>query len=274
MQVLRRQLLISAEEQQGGPVGTSLAPCVQSSSSKRFGRRCCMPKMAWLSDCSFSTRKRRRKTWRYSLSANAREVFFKFAKLQNKLPSTLGANVEKEANCSNFKRHKHVLRLAHSMHVIYDRLRKAINLETGVIKYCTCTCMTTFFACSYRSLVLQSLHYGQYQPYHLHQRGPLISNEDYKFIERSSNKSDHGTAMQVLRRGNKGKRTGVPSARVSLLAFTTPKQFPETVWLKMLSAENGLAKQVLLFYQKKEKKDLEVMAQHCKELDNYPIQSQ
>ncbi|CAH3165565.1 unnamed protein product [Pocillopora meandrina] len=25
------------------------------------------------------------------------------------------------------------------MHVIYDRLRKAINLETGVIKYCTCT---------------------------------------------------------------------------------------------------------------------------------------
>ena len=128
------------------------------------------------------------------------------------------------------------------------------------------------------SLVLQSLHYGQYQPYHLHQRGPLISNEDYKFIERSSNKSDHGTAMQVLRRwllrGNKGKRTGVPSARVSLLAFTTPKQFPETVWLKMLSAENGLAKQVLLFYQKKEEKDLEVMAQHCKELDNYPIQSQ
>ena len=128
------------------------------------------------------------------------------------------------------------------------------------------------------SLVLQSLHYGQYQPYHLHQRGPLISNEDYKFIERSSNKSDHGTAMQVLRRwllrGNKGKRTGVPSARVSLLAFTTPKQFPETVWPKMLSAENGLAKQVLLFYQKKEEKDLEVMAQHCKELDNYPIQSQ
>ena len=42
----------------------------------------------------------------------------------------------------------------------------------------------------------------------------------------------------------------------------------------MLSAENGLAKQVLLFYQKKEEKDLEVVPQHCKKLDNYPIQSQ
>ena len=77
-----------------------------------------------------------------------------------------------------------------------------------------------------------------------------------------------GDCWYVLR-GNNGKRTGVPSARVWLLAFTTPKQFPETVWPKMLSA-----KQVLLFYQKKEEKDLEVMAQHCKELDNYPIQSQ
>ena len=72
---------------------------------------------------------------------------------------------------------------------------------------------------------------------------------------------------------NEMKRTGVSSARVSLLAFTTPKQFLETVWPKMLSAENGLAERVLLFYQKKEEKDLEVMAQHCEELDNYPIQS-
>ena len=80
-----------------------------------------------------------------------------------------------------------------------------------------------------------------------------------------------GDCWYVLK-GNKGKRTGVPSARVSLLAFTTPKQFLETVWPKMLSAENGLAERMLLFYQKKEEKDLEVMAQHCEELDNYPIQ--
>ena len=39
-----------------------------------------------------------------------------------------------------------------------------------------------------------------YQPYHLHRRGPPISMEDYEFIEKSSSESDHGTAMQVLRR--------------------------------------------------------------------------
>ena len=81
-----------------------------------------------------------------------------------------------------------------------------------------------------------------------------------------------GDCWYVLK-GNKGKRTGVPSAQVSLLAFTTPKQFLKTVWPKILSAENGLAERVLLFYQKKEEKDLEAMAQHCEELNNYPIQS-
>ena len=64
-------------------------------------------------------------------------------------------------------------------------------------------------------------------------------------------------------KGNKGKRTGIPSARASLLAFTTPKQFLQTVWPKMLSAENGFAERVLLFYQRKEEKDLE----------DFPIQS-
>ena len=82
----------------------------------------------------------------------------------------------------------------------------------------------------------------------------------------------NGDCWYVLK-GNKGKRTGVPSARVSLLAFTTPKQFLKMVWPKMLFAENGLAEQMLLLYQKKEEKDLEAMAQHCEELDNYPIQS-
>ena len=81
-----------------------------------------------------------------------------------------------------------------------------------------------------------------------------------------------GDGWYVLE-GNKGKRTRVPSARVSLPAFTTPKQFLEMVWPKMFSAENGLAERMVLFYQKKEEKDLEVIAQHCEELDNYPIQS-
>ena len=50
----------------------------------------------------------------------------------------------------------------------------------------------------------------------------------------------YGDCWYVLK-GNKGNRLGVPSARVSLLAFTTQKQFLETAWPKMLSAENGLA---------------------------------
>lgn len=49
-------------------------------------------------------------------------------------------------------------------------------------------------------------------------------------------------------KGNKGKRTGIPLARASLLAFTTPKQFQETVWPKILSVENGFAERVLLCY--------------------------
>jgi len=65
----------------------------------------------------------------------------------------------------------------------------------------------------------------------------------------------------------------MPSARASLLAFTTPKQFLQTVWPKMLSAENGFAERVLLFYQRKEEKDMEVMAQHSGALEDFPIQS-
>ena len=81
-----------------------------------------------------------------------------------------------------------------------------------------------------------------------------------------------GDCWYVLK-GNKGKRTGIPSSRASLLAFTTPKQFLQTVWPKMLSAENGFAERVLLFYQRKEEKDLEVMAQHSGALEDFPIQS-
>ena len=45
-------------------------------------------------------------------------------------------------------------------------------------------------------------------------------------------------------KGNKGKRTGVPSARASILAFTAFKQFLQTVWPKKLSVENGFAELV------------------------------
>lgn len=63
-------------------------------------------------------------------------------------------------------------------------------------------------------------------------------------------KNFEGDCWYVLKE-NKGKRTGIRSARASLLAFTTPKQFLETVWPKMLTADNGFAERVLPFYQKK-----------------------
>ena len=72
---------------------------------------------------------------KYSLCVSAREAFFKFAKPQDELPSTQGASAEKETNWNNSKRNKHVLRLALSMHVLYDHLSKAINLETGVTSH-------------------------------------------------------------------------------------------------------------------------------------------
>lgn len=81
-----------------------------------------------------------------------------------------------------------------------------------------------------------------------------------------------GDCWYVLK-GNKGKRTGVKSARLSLLAFTTPRAFFGKVWPKILAAENGLAERVLLFYQKVLEKDLEAMSASCEELEEYPIKS-
>lgn len=81
-----------------------------------------------------------------------------------------------------------------------------------------------------------------------------------------------GDCWYVLK-GNKGKRTGVKSARMSLLAFTTPRQFLEKVWPKILSAENGLAERILFFYQRMAEKDLEAMAQSSTQLDEFPIKS-
>lgn len=58
-------------------------------------------------------------------------------------------------------------------------------------------------------------------------------------------------------KGNKGARHGVPSARLSLLAFTTPKLFLADVWPKIIEARNGLADRILLFYQSKKYLELE-----------------
>ena len=41
----------------------------------------------------------------------------------------------------------------------------------------------------------------------------------------------------------------------------------------MLTADNGFAERVLLFFQKKEDKDLEAMADHCEAMENFSIQS-
>lgn len=82
-----------------------------------------------------------------------------------------------------------------------------------------------------------------------------------------------GDFWYVLK-GNKGKRVGVPLARLAMLAFTTPHQFLENVWPKIVSAKNGLSDRILLFYQKREGEiDLEEMAMHCELLADYNVKS-
>ena len=81
-----------------------------------------------------------------------------------------------------------------------------------------------------------------------------------------------GDCWYVLK-GNKGKRTGVSSARAALLAFTTPRQFLGSVWPKIIKAENGLADRFLFYYQKKEECDLEAMSEQCVRLQEFPVQS-
>lgn len=67
---------------------------------------------------------------KYTLNASAREAFFKFAKPQDNLPNSQGVSLD-VATCNNCKWNKHVLRLTLSMHVLYDCLNKAIELQTG-----------------------------------------------------------------------------------------------------------------------------------------------
>ena len=58
-----------------------------------------------------------------------------------------------------------------------------------------------------------------------------------------------GDFWYVLK-GTKGKRVGVTSAKLALLAFTTPQQFLESVWPKIVASKNGLAERLLFFLSK------------------------
>lgn len=82
-----------------------------------------------------------------------------------------------------------------------------------------------------------------------------------------------GDFWYVLK-GTKGKRVGVSSAKLALLAFTTPQQFPEFVWPKIVSSKNGLSERMLLFYQRRSTHvDLEKMADQSENLEQFPVKS-
>ena len=61
-----------------------------------------------------------------------------------------------------------------------------------------------------------------------------------------------GDFWYVLK-GTKGKRVGVTSAKLALLAFTTPQQFLESVWPKIVASKNGLAERLLFFIKEDQK---------------------
>ena len=111
----------------------------------------------------------------------------------------------------------------------------------------------------------------------------LCVDEAYSFLSKISSSSKSAAQVNLtmerlckcfdgdcwyVLKGNKGKRTGVSSARASLIAFTTPRQFLERAWPKILEAENGLAERILFFYQKRVPRDLEQMAEVSQQLEN------
>ena len=100
---------------------------------------------------------------------------------------------------------------------------------------------------------------------------PTKSSQVYMSMERLCKLYDEN-CWYVLK-GNKGKRSGTSSASASLLAFTTPRQFLEKAWPKILDSENGLAERILIFYQAKVEKDLEEMATLSEQLEDLPIKS-
>ena len=88
----------------------------------------------------------------------------------------------------------------------------------------------------------------------------LCIDEAYSFLSKISSSSKSAVQVNLtmerlckcfdgdcwyVLKGNKGKRTGVSSARASLIAFTTPRQFLERVWPKIVEAENGLAERIV-----------------------------
>ena len=60
---------------------------------------------------------------------------------------------------------------------------------------------------------------------------------------------------------------------MSLLAFTTPKQFLEKAWPRIINAENGMAERILLMYQKRVERDLEELPALCEQLEDLPLKS-
>ena len=68
-------------------------------------------------------------TVKYSLSASAREAFFKFSKAPETV--TPSKSSTREVKQPSSKRNKQVLRVSINMHVLYERLRKALAHQTG-----------------------------------------------------------------------------------------------------------------------------------------------
>ena len=112
----------------------------------------------------------------------------------------------------------------------------------------------------------------------------LCIDEAHSFLSKISTTSKSAQVMERLckcfdgdcwyvLKGNKGKRSGVSSARASLIAFTTPRQFFEKVWPKILDSENGLAERILFFFQKRIPRDLERMAELSERLDEFALKS-
>ena len=77
-----------------------------------------------------------------------------------------------------------------------------------------------------------------------------------------------------LLKGTKDKWVGVTSAKLACLAFTTPQQFLESVWPKIVASKNGLAEGLLFFYQiRSDDLDLEAMAENSDSLDKFSVKS-
>lgn len=118
---------------------------------------------------------------------------------------------------------------------------------------------------------------------------PICVDEAYSLLQRLTHQGKSISQMSLsmerlckcydgdfwyVLKGTKGKRVGVTSAKLALLAFTTPQQFLESVWPKIVASKNGLAERLLFFYQRRsEHLDLEAMAENFDSLDEFSIKS-